>query len=126
MTLYPTMALVAYNLAVYGSILIKFMVQSMENRTWAQQNKTSNALLCMLGLGSGEILGSLLFGSIMDKCSYKRTIFMNIITLSVSFTMMIVYSVMLDFSFSFACIITLSWGIQDAGVNCLLSSLLGF
>ena len=126
MTLYPTIALVSYNLSVYSAFFIKIMVQSMETKPWTQQDKTSNALLCMLGLGSGEILGSLLFGSIMDRLSYKQTIFINIITLSISFAIMIVYSVKLDFSYTLACIMSLSWGVQDAGINCLITSLLGF
>ena len=120
MTLYPTMALAAFNVGVYGSIFIKIMVQSMEERPWSQQDKTSYALLCMLGLGSGEILGSLLFGSIMDKLSYKKTVLINIIALSISFAMMIAYSVILDFSFTLACVMTLAWGVQDAGINVLL------
>ena len=111
MTLYPTIALVSYNLSVYSAFFIKIMVQSMETKPWTQQDKTSNALLCMLGLGSGEILGSFLFGSIMDRLSYKQTIFVNILTLSISFAIMITYSVMLDFSYTFACIMTLSWGV---------------
>ena len=126
MTLYPSIALVSYNLSVYSAFFIKIMVQSMEKKPWTQQDKTSNALLCMLGLGSGEILGSLLFGSIMDRLSYKQTIFINIITLSISFAIMIVYSVKLDFSYTLACIMSLSWGVQDAGINCLITSLLGF
>ena len=127
MTLYPSMALSAYNVGVYASIFIKIMVQSMEKRNeWSKQDKTSYALLCMLGLGAGEILGALLFGAIMDKCLYKQTVFINMITLSISFAMMILYSVILDFSFTLACLMTLTWGIQDAGINCLLNSLLGF
>ena len=63
MTLYPSVALGAYNVGVYASIYIKMMVKSMENRPeWSQQDKTSYALMCMLGLGVGEVLGSLIFG----------------------------------------------------------------
>lgn len=80
----------------------------------------------MLGLGAGEILGSLLFGSIADKLSYEISIFINIIAAAIAFAMMILYCVLLDFSFVLACIMNLTWGIQDAGINCLLNSLLGF
>ena len=62
----------------------------------------------------------------MDKLSYKLTVFINTIALTTCFAMMILYSVVLDFSFGLACCLTLTMGIQDAGINCLLNSLLGF
>lgn len=62
----------------------------------------------------------------MDKLSYKLTVFINTIALTTCFAMMILYSVVLDFSFGLACCLTLTMGIQDAGINCLLHSLLGF
>mmetsp|Transcript_28952 Transcript_28952/g.38587 ORF Transcript_28952/g.38587 Transcript_28952/m.38587 type:complete len:80 (+) Transcript_28952:788-1027(+) len=69
--LYPTMILTALNLGIFASVFIKMMVDTMDDKKdWSDQDQTSNALLCMLGLGTGEIIGSIVFGRITDKCKY--------------------------------------------------------
>ena len=80
----------------------------------------------MLGLGFGEILGSLLFGKITDKCKFKVTILLNILALSLGYAFLIAYTARYEFSFVLACTMTFFWGVQDAAVNCFLSSFLGF
>ena len=125
--LYPTMVFTAINLGIFASVFIKMMVDTMDDRTsWLDQDKTSNALLCMLGLGSGEIIGSIAFGRITDKCSNRRTILINVLTTTVGYGFLILYGAIYDFSFTLAILMTFTWGFQDAGVNCLLNSLLGF
>lgn len=80
----------------------------------------------MLGLGAGEILGSLAFGRITDKCKFKVTIILNIIAASISYLMILVYTSLYEFNFELATTFCFLWGVQDAGGNCLLNSLLGF
>lgn len=69
--LYPLMLSSAINIGIFSSVFIKMMKDTMEEeRTdWDNTEKTSKALLCMIGLGFGEIFGSLAFGRIIDKFS---------------------------------------------------------
>ena len=127
MTLFPMMALTALNSGVQASVMIPMMVDSMKGRDeWGQQEKTSYALLCMLGIGVGEILGAIAFGRITDKLKYKSTVIINVTVLSLAFSILIIYAAIYSFSFSMACTMTFAWGCQDAGLNCLLYSFLGF
>ena len=126
-TLYPTMAFQAINTGIYASVFIKMMVDTMDDRSsWSDSDKTSNALLCMLGLGSGEIVGSVVFGRITDNCTHKKTVILNAMMTSLSYVFLFLYGSIYDFSFTLAVLMTFTWGLQDSGVNCLLNSLLGF
>jgi len=69
MMLYPTMILTALNLGIFASTFINLMTATMDDPK--ATDSTSNALLCMLGLGTGEIIGSLVFGRITDKLPHK-------------------------------------------------------
>lgn len=80
----------------------------------------------MLGLGVGEIVGSLIFGMIIDKCKFKVAILLNILALAIGYVVLIGYTVQYEFSFVGACALTFTYGVQDAGVNTFLSSYLGF
>ena len=122
--LYPTIFSTAINLAILSSVFIKMMVDTMDK--WSDETQTSNALLCMLGLGSGEIIGSMAFGRITDKCDKKTTFLINVTACTVGYALLILYGAIYDFSFYMGVLMTFSWGIQDSGVNCLLNSYLGF
>ena len=80
----------------------------------------------MIALGVGEILGSLAFGHVTDKFSNKNTIFVNMLTCTVGYAFLVLYGIIYDFKFYLGILMTFSWGVQDAGINCLVSSLLGF
>ena len=58
----PIIAQTAFNVSIFGSVMIKMIVETMVNEEWDDQKKNSTALLCMIGLGVGEIVGSLIFG----------------------------------------------------------------
>lgn len=126
--LYPLMFSTALNLGILSSVFIKMMVQTMKDSKpeWSDSDQTSNALLCMLGLGSGEIIGSLVFGRITDACKTNTTILVNLGAATVGYGCLILYGAIYEFSFPLAILMTFTWGVQDAGVNCLISSLLGF
>ena len=89
-------------------------------------NDTPDALLCMIGLGCGEIIGSMVFGRITDKMPYKKTVIINVVSLVVGGAFLILYASIYNFSFPLAIAMAITWGFQDAGLNCLLMSLLGF
>ena len=80
----------------------------------------------MIALGVGEIVGSKAFGYITDNFSTKRTVFINMISCTAGYAILILYGAIYDFTFYLGILMTFSWGVQDAGINCLLNSLLGF
>ena len=80
----------------------------------------------MIGLGVGEIGGSIVFGKVTDMDSHSKKILINVIAASIACVMLILYTAIYKFTFYFSIIMTLTWGVQDAGINCLLNSLLGF
>ena len=125
--LFPSMALTSLNVGLYAASLITMMVDSMgENEGWSKQEKASNALLCMLGLGPGEIFGAIAFGRITDKCSHRTTVIVNVVVLTLAYALLILYCAIYQFSFPLAIAMTLVFGLQDSGINCLINSLLGF
>jgi len=79
-TTYPIMLTTALNQGIFSVIFIQMMVSTMgDSHGWSKQDKDSKALLCMLGLGAGEILGALAFGRIADKLENKKTIMINML-----------------------------------------------
>ena len=80
----------------------------------------------MLGLGVGEIIGSLAFGKIIDNCSTKVTVSICLVAVTVSYVFLFLYGIIYEFSFPLAIAMTLTWGFQDAGVRNLLNCMLGF
>ena len=103
------------------------MVKTMgDSHGWSDQSKDSKALLCMLGLGGGEILGALAFGRIADKLENKKTIMINMLMSTIAYVFLILYASIYDFTFYMAIFMTFTWGVQDAGMNTYLNALLGF
>ena len=126
-TLYPLMVSTALNLGILSSVFIKMMVDTMDDRTeWGDQDKDSKALLVMIALGVGEVLGSKVFGYITDKFETKKTVLINMLACTVAYAILVLYGAIYDFTFYLGILMTFTWGIQDAGINCLLNSLLGF
>ena len=126
-TLYPLMTANAINNAIFASVIIKMIVDTMKNiDAMGNQEKTSKALLCMIGAGSGEIIGSLFFGRITDRCSNNQIVLINVVTTTAGYAFLILYAVVYDFSFYLAILMTFFFGVEDAGINCLLNTVLGF
>ena len=119
--LYPIMLSTAINVGIFSSVFIKIMTETMTeedypNDEWTSEEKTSLALLCMLGLGVGEIVGSLVFGRIIDKCKLGWTVFLNCVSVAVSFALLIYYGLEYEFTIARALAMSTSFGVQDAAV----------
>ena len=80
----------------------------------------------MVGLGVGEIVGSIIYGRISDKYSNKITIVANVVGSLIAFCLLIIYALQFEFSLVYGFAVTLAWGVQDSGINNLLNSVLGF
>ena len=103
------------------------MTDTMSNRTdWTSDEKTAKALLCMVALGIGEVLGSPVQGRILDKCSTKIAGLFNIIATTVAYFFLILYGAVYEFSFGLAIAMTFTFGIQDIGTQVIQTAMLGF
>jgi predicted MFS family arabinose efflux permease len=80
----------------------------------------------MIGLGCGEIIGSLVFGRVADKCSNNTIVLINLVAMTVGYAFLILYAAIYDFSYYLAVLMTFFWGVQDAGISCYMNVLLGF
>ena len=65
----------------------------------------------MLGLGTGEILGAMLFGRITDKCTTRQTVLANVIAATIAYFFLILYGAIYDFKFYLAVLMTFTWGV---------------
>ena len=80
----------------------------------------------MIGLGMGEIVGSIVFGKLGDKVSMRAVIAANIFVAIVAFSTTIWYTIRFHFSLEGATLMTFIFGFSDGGLNTLLNSVLGF
>ena len=92
----------------------------------ADTNKQNElAFFIMALLGGGEILGGNFVAFFRDKIGNKVAYVVQIILMIVAFCIIIVYNHKNRHGY-LAYLMTFSWGFQDAGLNCLMRSLLGF
>ena len=112
---YPIMLTTATNLGIFSSIFVPMMTETMESneemKGWTEDEKTSRALLCCIGQGVGEILGSLLFGRVIDKYGSKLTIVVNAIALTVAYSFLFLYGSLYEFNYFLAIAMTFTWGV---------------
>ena len=114
------------NIAMFSSIFIRMMVDTMDETDWNDKTKDANALLCMMGIGIGQVTGSLFFGRITDKLSFRKMIVTNIIVSTISYAVLILYCSFYKFNWYAAFLMTITWGFNDGGNKCFLCSFLGF
>ena len=109
--LYPIFLTIAINIGIYSSVMIKMMADSMnEDSDKSEKDKISEALLCMSGLGLGEIIGSLIWGRVIDKFSHKTMVLLNILALIVGYSCLILYGALYEFSYGLALLMTFTMG----------------
>ena len=82
-----------------------------EQTEWKSTEKTSRALLCMLGLAAGSILGWIIFGRITDKCSIKITVLINMLVTTTAYAFLLLYGAIYEFSYFKAIAMTFTWGL---------------
>ena len=126
MTLFPAIMMTSTNIAVFANTFITIMKATMVGKDISENDQEPDALLCMVGIGVGEILGSILFGRVTDNCSHRKTILINVVFTTIAIIVLMLYAIIYDFTWYLSIIMTVSWGFQDSGLNCLLNSLLGF
>ena len=109
--LYPTIIVTALSQGVFSQCFITMMENAMDGTDIKDKNQEPDALLCMIGLGVGEIGGAIAFGKIQDSMTHQKTIFINVIAAVISSIVLILYAAIYKFTFYFSIIMTVTWGV---------------
>ena len=78
---------------------------------WDEGKRDQYALLAMVGLGAGEIIGALGFARILDKFSSRITIAANMLAVVLAFSLLLGYTFRYEYSLPFGFFMTFFWGI---------------
>lgn len=110
--------------AIYAGSLVVLMNQTM-NSDWSDNKKTQNSLFAMIGLGVGEIVGSIVCGKILDKWNQKAGLIYDMIITAIAFAFLITYNEVRNYGVV-TYFMTFFWGLQDAAINTIINVILGF
>jgi fucose permease len=124
----PLVVWSAASMTVYGSIFIPMLIRTMLNKPeFLEKTKQDEAsLTCLCFLGAGEMLGAPMYGQIRDRIGNKAAlVFLLLLTIG-SIAVFLYINQIDDFSYFSAYLMTLTWGLQDGGVNILIICLMGF
>ena len=108
--LFPIFIVNAINQAVISAVFIQLFMDTMHEVEWDKEEKASNALLCMLGLGVGESIGAILAGRLIDKCPVKCQVIVEVLVATLAYSALILYASFDEFSFVTASVVTTLWG----------------
>ena len=98
----------------------------MEAEDWDEPKKNSIALLCMVGLGVGELVGSTIFARMQDTCGMTVTLGVLFIMTVIAGTLNIIYAVIFVFNIYLCIAMVFVFGVQDACIVCLINTMCGF
>jgi predicted MFS family arabinose efflux permease len=93
-----------------STLFIPLMSQHMINMPNTEAKKSQLAMLAMISVGVGEILGSFVFGRIQDKCSIPVVVSANCAMVLLSFSGLFWFHNAGDFNFFLASLMTFLWG----------------
>ena len=93
---------------------------------WDSSKRDQFALLAMVGLGVGEIVGAMGFGKVQDNTSIKVQIAINMLSAVVGFGILMGFTIRYEFNLVFGFAMTFFWGISDGMLNTLINCVLGF
>ena len=79
------------SVAIYTSFLVTLMSKTMDD-SWPDDKKSKFSLLAMIGLGIGEIIGSLISGQVLDRFGYKKMSFFIMMTMATAGVIVILYT----------------------------------
>eukprot|EP00347_Sterkiella_histriomuscorum_P015929 403355148 len=115
-----------FSISYFSGMLVLIMTSSMNGQEIDGQKQYEYAMLAMVALGIGEIIGSQSMGFLVDKFGSKKSVLFNIslIVLMVIFTF--VYLINFTFNWPLALIMCFLWGLQDGAINTHCMEMLGF
>lgn len=110
----PFIIWTAISCAIYAGVFVPLMTDTMSTNLktlyWSDSEKQKNCLLALVGLGVGEITGSLFIGQIQDRYSNRTTIVTCLLLSSVALITAISFVRVYYFTLWFAIIMCFAWG----------------
>lgn len=88
--------------------------------------KTSDSCFAMIGIGAGEIIGSLVNGKLNDYFGIKKYLIICYTQLVIAFAFLFVYNQLNTFSMWFGALTMFWWGSQDAAITNFFLCVVGF
>lgn len=88
--------------------------------------KTSDSCFAMIGIGAGEIIGSLVNGKLNDYFGIKKYLIICYIQLVIAFAFLFAYNQVDTFSMWFGALSMFWWGSQDAAITNFFLCVVGF
>lgn len=79
------------SIAIFSSLFVP-MISNTMNQDWSDSKMNSQALLAMISLGIGEIIGALISGGIQDKQGNRAIILYSLVMTGIAFTVLIIYN----------------------------------
>lgn len=125
MTFAPIIFFAGISMAVYAGLLIPMLARSMGPDV-DDSEKTSQACFAMIGIGAGEIIGSLVNGKLNDYFGISKYLIICYTELVIAFIFLFIYNTMDCFSMWFAALSMFWWGVQDAGITNFFLCVVGF
>mmetsp|Transcript_18308 Transcript_18308/g.25368 ORF Transcript_18308/g.25368 Transcript_18308/m.25368 type:complete len:129 (-) Transcript_18308:97-483(-) len=95
------------------------------NPDWDDSKVNARALLAMVALGIGEIVGAILTGFVQDKYGYRIMIIFSLILTIIAFIILIAYNQKFVYG-PITFFMTLTWGMQNSATNTFLYCVCGF
>jgi MFS family permease len=92
---------------------------------WTDNEKLEMSLFAMATLGTGEMLGSIAIGQVIDRYGIKKGILATAINLSIAMILLYAYIGYYKFS-ALTFFVTFFWGIQDSFLNNCINCIYGF
>lgn len=126
----PVVFFSGMSMAMYAALIIPLFSRTMriddEGELFTDAKKTSYACTAMIGIGAGEIIGSLANGKLNDKCGVKRYLWICVGELIIAYAMMFWYNEKDDWTLPSACATAFFWGVQDSGITNFFLCIAGF
>ena len=87
--------------------------------------RTSAAIFTFLYVGLGKVAGGIITGQIIDKASIKAASFVILCVTGLGVAFLIAFTLSKKWGF-LAYLLCFAWGWQDASINIILNTILGF
>jgi len=125
LTFAPIIFFAGISMAVYAGLLIPMLARSMGDGV-KDAEKTSLACFAMIGIGAGEIIGSLVNGKLNDYFGISKYLIICYVELVIAFIFLFIYNTQDCFTMWFAALSMFWWGVQDAGITNFFLCVIGF
>ncbi|CDW80279.1 major facilitator superfamily protein [Stylonychia lemnae] len=113
------------SISYYTGMLVPIMTASISLTDDDSQSQFKKAMLAMVALGVGEMMGGQIIGLVVDKVNSKVACIVNLVIMIVMFAF--TFGFLVDYRYTWLTfVMTFLWGLQDSAVNTHVFEMLGF